>query len=281
MCITSIPNIIRISSLTVLYSELGKGYYGIRPDLVRAQIEIESETYQSANYIVGPSSYMLSKLLTYGSQHKYRLPTPIEINNNSKPLGKSILSNRVGFFGSVDYRKGVDLLIDAISNVQILELELFICGRLNDDSDENSTIKSRVISEKFIHYSDSLPKQQLFELMGDMDVIILPSRVDNFPNTLLESMAMGKIVIGPNAWGFEEVIEHGVNGLLFECGNLNSLVRVIENFFSMSQKERILMEEKAFHSAQNYAGSKVFNEILDVYQQCIDHHDSLCAESLD
>lgn len=277
--VSTIPNIIRISSLTDLYNELGNGYYGLRFDLINAQIKFENESYERAICIVGPSTYSLTKIKTNPSQLKLHLPTPIGFHFEKAELIKRNQILKIGYFGNIDYRKGVDLLIDATSKLRPGSFDLFLCGRLSDDSEVNSKIKDQVLSESFIHYSDSIPKNELVEWMKKMDLIVLPSRVDNCPNTLLESLAMGKVVIGPNAWGFEEVITDRVNGILFESGSLNSLVDAIDYFMNLSVEEKIEIEGNAFCLAQEYSGVKVSDKIVKIYNECIDHYKSGCAES--
>ncbi|TXE02413.1 glycosyltransferase family 4 protein [Algoriphagus aquimarinus] len=273
------PSIIRISSLTNLYNQFGRGYYGLRSEIIQAQIKIEEETYKNAICIVGPSTFSLNQIKPNPFQLKLRLPTPIGIQVDSRRNKKLDQTLKIGYFGNIDYRKGVDLLIDAILRLKLDTCHLFLCGRLNVDNEENIKIKDQVLSESFIHYSDSLPKGDLFELMKEMDLIILPSRVDNCPNTLLESLAMGKIVIGPNAWGFEEVITNGVNGILFESGSLSSLVDAIDYFMNLSVEKRMEIEENAFLSVQEYLGSRLGDKIVNIYKQCIDHYNIVCAES--
>lgn len=277
--ISNCPSIIRISSITDLYNEFGKGYYGLKPEIIQAQIKIENETYKKAICIVGPSSFSLNKIITKAFQLKLRLPTPIglKIIKAESRSPESVL--RIGYFGSIDYRKGVDLLIDALVEINIPAFRLYLCGKLYVDGEENINIKNRVLSESFIHYSDSLPKDDLFELMKEMDLIILPSRVDNCPNTLLESLAMGKIVIGPNAWGFEELISDGVNGILFECGSLSSLVEAIKRFKDLSEIKKNEIEENAFLTSKEYSGVLIGDDILAIYQECILHFNKVCAES--
>lgn len=277
--VSTCPSIIRISSLTDLYNEFGKGYYGLKPEIIHAQIKIEKETYKKAICIVGPSSYSLNKIITKPFQLKLRLPTPIGLQIEKAESRRPQPVLRIGYFGSIDYRKGVDLLIDAIIKLNLSSCELHLSGRLHDDGEENISIKNRVLSESFIHYSDSLPKEDLFELMKEMELIILPSRVDNCPNTLLESLSMGKIVIGPNAWGFEELISDGVNGILFECGSLISLIDAIMRFMSLSEIRIREIEKNAYFTAKEYSGALMGDKIVSIYQECILHFNKVCAES--
>jgi glycosyltransferase involved in cell wall biosynthesis len=176
---------------------------------------------------------------------------------------------KLGFFGSVDYRKGVDLLLDAIDFIKEKNLSLTIVGQLYEDSHENLSIKRRVLNGPNILYYQSQTKVELLSILENIEIIVLPSRVDNMPNTLLESLGMGKIVIGPNAWGFEEMIEDGVNGFLFDVGSKESLINKIEFVLSLSFEVRSGISKKAKEFIDGYSSEYVFQNCLGVYNQCI------------
>jgi glycosyltransferase involved in cell wall biosynthesis len=51
----------------------------------------------------------------------------------------------------------------------------------------------------------------------------LPSYSEGTPNVVKEAMACARPVIATNVGGIPELIEHGVNGLLFEPGDHKTL----------------------------------------------------------
>ena len=55
---------------------------------------------------------------------------------------------------------------------------------------ESSAFKNRVMR------LDSVRHAQLFPIIRNAAFVALPSLADNFPNTCLEAMALGKVVIG-------------------------------------------------------------------------------------
>jgi glycosyltransferase involved in cell wall biosynthesis len=69
-------------------------------------------------------------------------------------------------------------------------------------------------------------------LLKRADVAVLASNaVETFSNAILESMAMGKPVIASNIGGAAEQISDGVNGLLFEAGNVVELADCIDRMY--------------------------------------------------
>ena len=64
------------------------------------------------------------------------------------------------------------------------------------------------------------------------DVFVIPSLMDNFPNTVLESVMCGTPVIGFPVGGIPEMIENGVNGFLTDEISVKSLAATINQFLS-------------------------------------------------
>ncbi|MFC3880917.1 glycosyltransferase family 4 protein [Algoriphagus namhaensis] len=267
--------ILRISSLTDLYSRLGAGYYGLSQIKIQSQIRIENESYQKFDTIIGPSSQMLNKIET--NAKKIRLISPLNQSEfNRTPSTNISNSHSLIFYGSVDYRKGVDLLLDAIEG---LSVDVLVIGKLNDDSPENIKIKRRIMESNSVTHFHSKSKSELFELLSKAEVVVLPSRVDNLPNTLLESIQLGKIVIGPNAWGFEEIIEDGKNGFLFECSSSASLKLKIEEVLKLSKEERNVIKKKALETSKKISEDFSIKEVLHIYEESIiNYQPHLCAE---
>ena len=71
---------------------------------------------------------------------------------------------------------------------------------------------------------------------------ILPSHGgEGVPNVLLETAAMGRICIGSRIPGTKDVIDDGRTGYLFEAGNADDLVEVIEKVMMLDLGEKTAM----------------------------------------
>lgn len=66
------------------------------------------------------------------------------------------------------------------------------------------------------------------ELILNHDLVVIPSLYEGLPNLANEAQAMGVPVIGSNAGGIPETVEHGHTGFIFERGDSNSLVNTIK-----------------------------------------------------
>lgn len=59
------------------------------------------------------------------------------------------------------------------------------------------------------------------------DILITPFSVEHFSRPAMEAMAYGKPVIGSNVEGMDEIIDHGITGLLVEKNNPKALADAI------------------------------------------------------
>ena len=72
-----------------------------------------------------------------------------------------------------------------------------------------------------IRYLGNVPDERLMSVVYNCaDLTVIPSREDNFPNTVGESLCCGTPVVGFARGGIPEMIEDGINGVL--VGRLTS-----------------------------------------------------------
>jgi glycosyltransferase involved in cell wall biosynthesis len=76
------------------------------------------------------------------------------------------------------------------------------------------------------------------------DCVVLPSYREGVPRTLMEAAAMGRPVVATDVPGCREVVEHGVNGLLCEVRNVESLAAQLARMLDMSDAERRAMGQR-------------------------------------
>jgi glycosyltransferase involved in cell wall biosynthesis len=72
-----------------------------------------------------------------------------------------------------------------------------------------------------------LPKPQVYALLRRAEAVVIPSRVDNLPNTLIESLFLNVPVIGSLGASIDEVVEPGINGDLVPIGQPAALAEAL------------------------------------------------------
>jgi glycosyltransferase involved in cell wall biosynthesis len=72
-----------------------------------------------------------------------------------------------------------------------------------------------------------LPRVQLYAVLQRAEASVIPSLVDNLPNTMIESLVFGVPVIGSRGASIDELVEEGVTGHLTEPGDVSALAAAI------------------------------------------------------
>ena len=132
----------------------------------------------------------------------------------------------VGTVSRLDEAKGIRYLLQALPWViaQHPKIIFLIVGdgsqrRALERLAHDLSIQSQVI---FAGYRPDVAK-----MLAIMDVFVLPSLYEGFPNAVLEAMAMSKPVVATRVGGVPEAVEDGVTGLLVPPRDPEALAQAI------------------------------------------------------
>ena len=156
-----------------------------------------------------------------------------------------------------DPRKGFDLLKSILLDEQFNNAHFIIVG----DNIQN-------MNDARFHYLNQVKDERLMPLIySAADAFILPSREDNLPNTMLESLCCGTPVISFSVGGMKEEIETGVNGIL--CGEVSeeNLKQGLQDF--MNGKYHFDNQKIAEQAHLKYAEAFIALKYLQVYKRII------------
>lgn len=142
-------------------------------------------------------------------------------------------------------------------NERILASQLF----LGNISSENR--------ERFVFIDGIYDKARLYYLVQRAKMCVLPSRIDNLPNSVLEAMALGKIVVSSDRTSSEQLITDGYNGFLSEIENEQQLYEKIVAAMQLSEESQKEMGRKAFERVKNLTPENVCVKVLEFYGNVI------------
>jgi len=138
---------------------------------------------------------------------------------------------RVGLVGALARLKGHELLLEAVERLVPGFPSLkcfFIGGAIYDTARDRGyedelrrSVRRRGLERSVVFVGF---QERVAPWYRAMDVVVNASvRPEGFGRTLLEAMACGRPVVGPDAGGVPEFVRHGENGLLYEMGNAEAL----------------------------------------------------------
>lgn len=134
--------------------------------------------------------------------------------------------------------------------------------------EQNRQYQGRII------YLRKLTHEQLFPIIKHAYACLLPSRIDNLPNSCIEDMALGKIVIGTYGASFEQLIKNKKNGLLVKRDSKKALIKAIDYLMNMTEEEYIVMGELAQETVNRLSPDLVYNKMISYYKDVIETFNS-------
>lgn len=130
--------------------------------------------------------------------------------------------------GRLEYQKGFDLLLRAFARIASSwpEWTLVLVGEGSLKTELERLASTLGLRDK-VRFMGTVEVTEL--LLMQIDVFVLPSRFEGFPNALCEAMAAGRAVIASDCpSGPGEIIQNGENGLLVPIENVSALANVLE-----------------------------------------------------
>ena len=126
----------------------------------------------------------------------------------------------VGSIGRLVSVKNYPLLLRAVKSVNLDITTILFVG----DGPELDKLKKLATNDGLIKRVIFLGhREDVADLLGAMDIFVLPSVSEGMSNTMLEAMAAGIPVIASRVGGNPEIVRDGIDGLLFENGNEGEL----------------------------------------------------------
>lgn len=101
-----------------------------------------------------------------------------------------------------------------------------------------------------------LSRHEVNEQYEQADLIVVTSRSEGIPLTLMEAMARGKLVLAPAITGIPELVEDGVTGFLYHRGSLADFVARVELIRSARSVLNALRDAARQHVVEHFNRQK-------------------------
>lgn len=230
--------------------------------------------------IVTPSKWLQNcaqESMLFRNKNIIRIPYPIDLNI-FKPLDTKIArelfnipqNKKVVLFGALgstkDPRKGYKYLKSALN---ILEkspgadnLYFVVFGGQNDSENEGHRNNIQYIDTLYDEYS-------LAMLYSAADIFVAPSREDNLPQTVLESLACGTPVVAFNIGGMPDMIEHKFTGFLAKPFSEHDISSGILWLLSDNERLNEIKKNSRRKVCNEYSPNIIANEYINLYKQVL------------
>ena len=176
------------------------------------------------------------------------------------PINKKLI-----LFGAMsatsDHKKGFDLLYDGIKQLTSKgsdKAELVVFGAGEPESPPDFGLP--------VHYLGLLHDDvSLALLYSAADVMVTPSRQDNLPNTVVESLACGTPVVAFDIGGIPDMLNHQINGYLAKPFDTSDLAAGINWVLSDENRHKELCINAREKAVGSFDIKKVARQYAELY----------------
>jgi glycosyltransferase involved in cell wall biosynthesis len=201
------------------------------PEEIRRRFSYMAQVLQAPDRVIAPSSFLAEKMLGYFPIPRERLHViplgvkPVPINVQERRTGMPL---RILYVGFLFPPKGAHLLIQAIKGLPPQAVEVSLYGA---SSAFWQSYADRVCTEAQglpVHFYGPYAHDQLAAILASHDVLVMPMICEEtFSIITREALLAGLPVIAARRGALPEVVQDGVNGLLFEAENAADLQRCL------------------------------------------------------
>lgn len=257
------PNILRILDTTIITAPYMRYLYdeqiekrnaiGLKNESPKLWDDIFlhkiSEEIKMTDYFLVASNIVAQSLKFCGVQEEriLKIPYGVDVIKYRPRVKKNIDGPLKLIFVGGGYRKGLDMLLEVVSQYNKNDVRLEILGNF-------VSIKELIepyTNCKNIVYGGFLTSEELIKKYQEADVFILPSVGEGMALVGLEAMACGLPIICSENTGVNELITNYEEGIIIPVGKIDAIKDAIEYCIS-NRKQIITMGENARKIAEKH-----------------------------
>jgi glycosyltransferase involved in cell wall biosynthesis len=268
-------HVVRASSYQPVLNEAA----GVKRNLDSALTEVlEALQFKLTRNVFAPSSAMqqtLAKKARVRDARLIRTPFYVETRDWDNSVYEQFFEGRkyALYFGRFQLHKGFHTLAQALPRFlrECPDAHVALVGRDMETSLASSMagyVRAQCGSgASRLIMLENLPHRQLYPVIAGAHFVVLPSLIDNLPNSCLEAMGLGKVVIGTSGTSFEEVISDGVNGFLVPPSDPESLAKKMIS--AWTDPRLPAMSASAKQRMQEFTPEKTVASLLSYYSEVL------------
>lgn len=233
-----------------------KYIYSHFPDKIIVNAEAIKQDLVSQNFIKPELIEVIYNGYNFDEKiHAYKLPKDIE--------HKFIFASA----GRLAPQKGYDVLLKAVNILSKSnhDFHLIIAGEGSSRKDYEKYIKENSLEN---HVSLIGNISNVRGLFAASDAVIIPSRNEGIPNTLMEAWSVKKPVLAAKSAGIPEAIQSGENGLLFDLDE-NEIESAMLKIISNRENEHIFGEAGYNTLMEKFTLNKMTEHLEYVFEQIL------------
>lgn len=216
--------------------------------------------YHKIDFIITPSIFYEEKLKKEGLSHVKGLHNFILLEDYQVEIKDE---GYLLYVGRLSKEKGI---YDLVKAMKFNDKKLLIAGEGPEREKIEQLIKQEKLKKR-VQLLGKIKPEEVREYVRKAHAIVVPSVwYENCPYSVLETIAIGKPIIGSNIGGIPELVIDGENGLLFETGNVEDLSKKI-NIIYEDTKQYNKFIKNAKKLSKQYDKKRYYEEIMKIYKK--------------
>ncbi|HVP36425.1 MAG TPA: glycosyltransferase family 4 protein [Terriglobales bacterium] len=246
---------------------------------IRVYNRLDKYLLRFADRLIAVSKDMASKLQTLGIPHEKVVTIYNAVFEKGISSGDPNLDIRrefkitqgdklIGVIGRLSPEKGQIYFLKSFSEVTktFPRVTALIVGEGPDEKKLKDFCALKQLDHKVIFTGY---QKDIASIYKSLDLVVLPSLSEGMPNVALESMLLGKPVIGTNAGGTPEVIADEMTGLLVPPEDPPSLARAMLELLNDEKKMKIFSEKGRDWVLENFSLEKRAKRLVELYRKLL------------
>lgn len=177
------------------------------------------------------------------------------------------------YVGRVSFEKDLDILSESYKNAKKEygdRIALIITG------DGPYMGKCKDMFQEDTIFTGFKKGTELSELYASCDIFVFPSSTETFGNVVLEAMTSGLAVIGADAGGVKEIIDHRHNGLKFRARDARDLYQCMKELIENKMLNDYL-KARGMDFGKNRSWERVIDGLVDIYKGVLRERSTISA----
>ena len=166
------------------------------------------------------------------------------------------------FFGFVRKYKGLDLLLNAMTNpiLKNSNIKLIVAGEFYEKEGKyRNMIKLQKLSDKVIMYPDYVPNKEVKYYFSASDLVVLPYRSASQSGISQIAFHYAKPILITDVGGLPEIVDDGHNGFIVEA-RPDSIAAGMKQF--LDRKDKCNLSKYILENNEKFSWSRFTQDLL-------------------
>lgn len=207
------------------------------------------------------------KVVRYGIDLSIFNPSQQKRKDTRIKLGIADNEAAILFLSFVSKQKGANIAIKALHKLaNIRNIKLIIAGDGEYLDDAKLLVRHYCIESRTI-FTGFVPNENTSRYYNAADIFIFPTlRVESFGIVIAEAMACKKPIIASNIGSIPDVIDNGVNGILFPPGDFEELSKQINRLLNDKKYSEMISQNARQKASREFGLDTMVDKTLKAFE---------------